>query len=30
MTGADPMAFADIGSGSEIFTVDAGRIARRA
>jgi DNA replication and repair protein RecF len=29
MTGADPAAFADIGAGSEIFDVEAGRIARR-
>jgi DNA replication and repair protein RecF len=29
MTGADPAAFVDIGSGGEIFDVDAGRIARR-
>src|SRR4051812_35806998 len=29
MTGADPAAFADVGSG-EIFDVDAGRITRRA
>jgi DNA replication and repair protein RecF len=30
MTGADPAAFADIGSSGEIFNVDSGRIARRA
>jgi DNA replication and repair protein RecF len=30
MTGADPAAFADIGSSGEIFDVDSGRIARRA
>jgi DNA replication and repair protein RecF len=30
MTGADPAAFADIGSPGEIFDVDSGRIARRA
>ncbi|MBN9006090.1 MAG: DNA replication/repair protein RecF [Rhizobiales bacterium] len=29
MTGADPAAFAEIGAGSEIFDVEAGRIARR-
>jgi DNA replication and repair protein RecF len=29
MTGADPAAFADIGSLGEIFDVDSGRIARR-
>jgi DNA replication and repair protein RecF len=29
MTGADPAAFADIGSSGEIFGVDAGRITRR-
>jgi DNA replication and repair protein RecF len=29
MTGADPAAFADIGSSGEIFDVDSGRIARR-
>ncbi len=28
MTGADPAAFADIGSQGEIFSVDSGRIAR--
>jgi DNA replication and repair protein RecF len=30
MTGADQAAFADIGSSGEIFTVDSGRIGRRA
>jgi DNA replication and repair protein RecF len=30
MTGADPAAFADVGTFSEIFNVDSGRIARRA
>ena len=30
MTGADPAAFADIGSSGEIFAVDSGQIARRA
>jgi DNA replication and repair protein RecF len=29
MTGADPMAFADIGAGCEMFTVAAGEITRR-
>jgi hypothetical protein len=29
MSGADPTAFANVGAGSEIFDVDAGRIARR-
>ena len=29
MTGADPAAFADVGTSSEIFDVDSGRIARR-
>jgi DNA replication and repair protein RecF len=29
MTGADPLAFTDIGSTGEIFDVDSGRIARR-
>ena len=29
MTGADPLAFADIGASGEIFDVDAGRITRR-
>ncbi|MEH6952037.1 DNA replication/repair protein RecF [Nitrobacter sp. NHB1] len=29
MSGADPAAFANVGAGSEIFDVDAGRIARR-
>jgi DNA replication and repair protein RecF len=29
MTGADPAAFADVGSAGEIFDVDSGRIARR-
>jgi DNA replication and repair protein RecF len=29
MTGADPAAFADVGTGSEIFDVEAGRIAPR-
>ena len=29
MTGADPAAFADIGSSGEIFGVDSGQIARR-
>jgi DNA replication and repair protein RecF len=29
MTGADPAAFADIGSSGEIFDVDSGRIVRR-
>src|SRR5512140_3751857 len=29
MTGADPAAFADIGSSGEVFDVEAGRIARR-
>jgi DNA replication and repair protein RecF len=29
MTGADPAAFADIGSSGEIFAVEAGQIARR-
>src|SRR5882672_9269185 len=30
MTGADPAAFADIGTSGEIFDVDSGNIARRA
>ena len=30
MTGADPAAFADVGSSGEIFNVDSGQIARRA
>jgi DNA replication and repair protein RecF len=30
MTGADSMAFADVGDACEIFTVEAGQIARRA
>jgi DNA replication and repair protein RecF len=30
MTGADPLAFADIGTSGEIFDVDSGQIARRA
>ena len=30
MTGADPVAFADIGPAGEIFNVDSGQIARRA
>ena len=30
MTGADPAAFADVGTAGEIFDVDSGRIARRA
>jgi len=29
MTGADPAAFADVGSNGEIFDVEAGRIASR-
>jgi DNA replication and repair protein RecF len=29
MTGADPLAFADIGASGEIFDVDSGRITRR-
>ena len=29
MTGADPAAFADVGSAGEIFAVDSGQIARR-
>jgi len=29
MTGADPLAFADVGASGEIFGVDAGQIARR-
>jgi DNA replication and repair protein RecF len=29
MTGADPAAFADVGSSDEIFDVDSGRITRR-
>ena len=29
MTGADPAAFMDVGASSDIFDVDAGRIARR-
>jgi DNA replication and repair protein RecF len=29
MTGADPLAFTDIGPSGEIFEVDSGRIARR-
>jgi DNA replication and repair protein RecF len=29
MTGADPAAFADVGTASEVFDVDQGRIARR-
>jgi len=29
MTGADPAAFAEIGAGAEIFTVDSGRISPR-
>jgi DNA replication and repair protein RecF len=29
MTGADPAAFADVGPSGEIFSVEAGRIARR-
>jgi DNA replication and repair protein RecF len=30
MTGADPLAFTDIGASGEIFDVDSGQIARRA
>ena len=30
MTGADPAAFADIGSAGDVFGVEAGQIARRA
>jgi DNA replication and repair protein RecF len=30
MTGADPGAFAELGSGNEIFNVDSGQITRRA
>jgi DNA replication and repair protein RecF len=30
MTGADPVAFADVGASGEIFDVENGRIARRA
>src|SRR5471032_1113033 len=30
MTGADPLAFTDIGAAGEIFDVDSGQIARRA
>src|ERR1700710_3281317 len=30
MTGADPAAFTDVGTSSEIFNVDTGRITRRA
>jgi DNA replication and repair protein RecF len=30
MTGADPAAFAEIGAQGEVFSVDSGRIARRA
>ena len=29
MTGADPAAFTDVGSSSEVFDVDSGRILRR-
>jgi DNA replication and repair protein RecF len=29
MTGADPAAFADIGTAAEVFSVDSGQIARR-
>jgi DNA replication and repair protein RecF len=29
MTGADPAAFADVGTSSEMFDVDSGRLARR-
>jgi DNA replication and repair protein RecF len=29
MTGADPAAFADIGSSGEVFAVESGRISRR-
>jgi DNA replication and repair protein RecF len=29
MTGADPAAFAEIGAGAEIFTVESGRIRPR-
>jgi DNA replication and repair protein RecF len=30
MTGADPQAFADIGTTGEMFDVDSGQISRRA
>jgi DNA replication and repair protein RecF len=30
MTGADPLAFTDIGATGEIFDVDSGQISRRA
>ena len=30
MTGADPLAFTDIGASGELFDVDSGRIAPRA
>jgi DNA replication and repair protein RecF len=29
MTGADPLAFADIGATGELFDVESGRITRR-
>jgi len=29
MTGADPLAFADIGAAGDIFNVDSGQITRR-
>jgi DNA replication and repair protein RecF len=29
MTGADPLAFTDIGGSGEIFNVDSGQITRR-
>jgi len=29
MTGADPLAFTDIGTASEVFDVDSGQISRR-
>jgi DNA replication and repair protein RecF len=29
MTGADPAAFAEIGSSGEVFVVESGKIARR-
>lgn len=29
MTGADPAAFASVGSGADVFNVEAGQISRR-
>jgi len=29
MTGADPVAFTDVGSGADVFDVDAGQVSRR-